>query len=423
MNTSPQSPQSPQAAGAAPIQWPEIGEARVPFRIYTDADIYQQEQEKIFRGAAWHFIALELDIPNPGDFKTGNIGDTPVFAARDPQGGIKVFVNRCAHRGSKLCIEDSGNKKDFTCIYHNWVYDFDGKLQSIAFRRGVRGQGGLPEDFDMGQHGLRRLRMESINGLIFATFSDSVAPLREWLGPRMSGHIERIFNRPIKVLGAYTQYLHNNWKLYIENVKDSYHASLLHLFFSTFGLNRMTMDGAIDLNESGGHHISWSKMASDNAAGSEYQSGGLRAMSDDFDISDRRLLKVWPEFDDGVTHAIQGIFPAFIVQQIQNCLAIRLAIPRGVDETELLWVLFGYADDTPEQDEIRLMQSNLIGPAGLVSMEDGVIGSFVQRSIQQDGDRNAILEMGGRAVESQKSRVSEASVRGFWKAYRGLMGL
>lgn len=411
------------AASAERIVWPEIGEARVPFRIYTDADIYREEQERVFRGDAWHFVALEIEFPNPGDFRTGSIGDTPVFAARDPQGQVKVFVNRCAHRGSRLCIETRGNKKDFTCVYHNWVYDFDGKLQSIAFKRGVRGQGGMPADFDMSQHGLRRLRVETLNGLVFATFSETVAPLRDWLGPRMTGHVERIFNRPIKVLGAYTQYLHNNWKLYIENVKDSYHASLLHLFFTTFGLNRMSMDGAIELAESGGHHISWSKMASDDARGTEYQSGGLRAMSNDFALADRRLLRTWPEFTDGVTHAIQGIFPAFIVQQIQNCLAIRLAIPRGVEETELQWLLFGYVDDTPDQDSMRLMQSNLVGPAGLVSMEDGVIGAFVQRSILQDGERTAVLEMGGRAVESQKSRVSEASVRGFWKAYRGLMGL
>ncbi|MFM9982767.1 MAG: aromatic ring-hydroxylating oxygenase subunit alpha [Burkholderiales bacterium] len=409
--------------GAAAMEWPDAGVSRVPFRIYTDAGIYQQEQERIFRGEAWHYVAMDLEIPNGGDYKANYIGDTPVFATRDPQGEIKVFVNRCAHRGSLLCIDASGNKKDFTCVYHNWSYDFDGKLKSVAFRRGVRGQGGLPEDFDMADHSLHRLRTETINGLIFATFSESVTPLREWLGPRMTSHIERIFNRPVKILGAYTQYLHNNWKLYIENVKDSYHASLLHLFFTTFGLNRMSMDGAIELSVSGGHHISWSKMASDNAAGTEYQDGALRAMNTDFDLADRGVLKNWPEFPDGVTHAIQGLWPNFIVQQIQNCLAIRLAVPKGVDETELQWVLFGYADDTPEHDRIRLMQSNLVGPAGLVSMEDGVIGNFVQRSIQQDGDRSAVLEMGGREVESQKSRVSEASVRGFWQAYRGLMKL
>ena len=405
------------------VEWPSAGVSRVPFGIYTDQEIYQQEQEKIFRGDAWHFVGLALEIPNTGDYRANFIGDTPVFAVRDAQGEVKVFVNRCAHRGAMLCLETRGTKKDFTCIYHNWSYDFDGKLQSVAFRRGVKGQGGLPEDFDMGQHGLQRLRVETLNGLIFATFSTKVAPLREWLGPRMTGHIERIFHKPVKIIGAYVQGLHNNWKLYIENVKDAYHASLLHTFFSTFGLNRLTMNGALDLSDSGGHHISWSAMASDDAAGSEYQGNSLRAMNKDFDLADRGLLKTWPEFEDGVTHAIQGIFPTFIVQQVQNALAVRLAVPKGTEETELQWILFGYEDDTPEQQRMRIMQSNLVGPAGLVSMEDGAVGGFIQRSIQQDGDRNAVLEMGGREVESQKSRVSEASVRGFWKAYRGLMGI
>jgi anthranilate 1,2-dioxygenase large subunit len=34
--------------------------------------------------------------------------------------------------------------------------------------------------------------------------------------------------------------MHNNWKLYVENVKDSYHASLLHLFFTTCTPNRLS---------------------------------------------------------------------------------------------------------------------------------------------------------------------------------------
>ena len=79
--------------------------------------------------------------------------------------------------------------------------------------------------------------------------------------------------------------------------------------------------------------------------------------------------------------------------------------------------------DTPEQAERRLLQSNLVGPAGLVSMEDGMIGSWVQRTIAQDPEETAVLEMGGREVTRQGSRVSEASVRGFWQAYRTLMDL
>jgi hypothetical protein len=144
---------------------------------------------------------------------------------------------------------------------------------------------------------------------------------------------------------------------------------------------------------------------------------------DEFTLADPSRLKAWGEFDDGITHAIQSIFPNFVLQQIQNSLAIRVLIPRSVDESELFWILFGYADDTPEQRDMRLRQSNLVGPAGLVSMEDGIIGNFIQRGVRRETDQAAVLEMGGRVVEDQQSRVSEAAVRGFWQAYRQRMGL
>jgi hypothetical protein len=112
-----------------------------------------------------------------------------------------------------------------------------------------------------------------------------------------------------------------------------------------------------------------------------------------------------------------------VVQQIQNSLAIRVLVPRGVEACELFWILFGYEDDTPEQTDVRVALSNLVGPAGLVSMEDGVIGNFVQRAIGKHPEGSTVLEMGGRTVESQESRVSEASVRGFWQAYRQILGI
>ena len=38
----------------------------------------------------------------------------------------------------------------------------------------------------------------------------------------------------MEIIGRFTEVLPNNWKLYAENVRDTYHASLLHLFFATF---------------------------------------------------------------------------------------------------------------------------------------------------------------------------------------------
>jgi anthranilate 1,2-dioxygenase large subunit/terephthalate 1,2-dioxygenase oxygenase component alpha subunit len=403
------------------FHWPALGVSRVPYQVFTDPALYACEQVRIFRGDVWHWVGLEVETPAPGDFTTQWIGDTPVIMIRDTQGAMKVFVNRCAHRGAMLCVDQRGHTKQFTCVYHNWSFDLDGHLRGVAFRHGVRHQGGLPPDFDFAAHGLQRLRVEVLHGLVFATFSAHVAPLTDWLGPRMTAHITRIFQRPIRLLGSYSQFMHNNWKLYMENVKDTYHASILHLFLTTFGLNRLSMEGGLETSPCGGHHLSWSKRTAEQMAGTEYAQGTLRAMQQDFRLADPRVVQTWPEFPDGVTNAIQGIFPNFVVQQIQNSLAVRLMVPKGVDACELHWVLFGYADDTPEQTEMRLLQSNLVGPAGLVSMEDGMIGSWIQRTIAQDPDQTAVLEMGGRAVPSHGSRVSEASVRGFWQAYRTVM--
>jgi phenylpropionate dioxygenase-like ring-hydroxylating dioxygenase large terminal subunit len=406
-----------------PMTWEARGVDAIPYEAYTNEEVYAFEQEKLFQGPIWNFLGLDIEVPHIGDYKTAFVGDTPVVLIRNEEGTFSSFVNKCAHRGSTLLFDKCGNRKRLTCVYHNWSYDLHGDLKAVAFQRGVRGVGGLPADFKLEEHNLRKLRVESLNGLIFATFSDDTPPLETFLGDQMVAHIRRIFNRKIRILGTYSQYMHNNWKLYMENVKDSYHASLLHLFFTTFKLNRLSMQGGLVIDESGGHHISFSKMATDTAKGTDYESGGLRAQDDDFVLHDRSILTSWPEFDDGITHAIQGIFPNMIVQQIQNSLAVRVLVPRGVDDCELFWIMFGYDDDTAEQTDIRASLSNLVGPAGLVSMEDGIIGNFVQRAIGPNPEGSTVLQMGGRTVESQESRVSEASVRGFWQAYRQVTGI
>ncbi len=64
------------------------------------------------------------------------------------------------------------------------------------------------------------------------------------------------------------------------------------------------------------------------------------------------------------------------------------------------------------------------GPAGFVSMEDGVVGGFIQRAAAADPDASTVIPMGGRGIEpSQGSRVTEAAVRGFWKGWRECMGI
>jgi anthranilate 1,2-dioxygenase large subunit len=224
------------------------------------------------------------------------------------------------------------------------------------------------------------------------------------------------------VLGRFTQMLPNNWKLYVENVRDSYHASILHLFFTTFELNRLSQTGGIIVSEGGGHHVSFSAVDRAAEADASYATQKLRSASD-YALADPTLLEGHSEVGDDITLQILTVFPTFVLQQIQNSVAVRQVLPKGVASTELNWTLLGFAEDTPEERRHRLKQANLVGSAGYISMEDGCVGGFVQRGSAGAAGEAAVLEMGGAAAESSESRVTEASIRGFWKAYRQALAL
>jgi anthranilate 1,2-dioxygenase large subunit len=403
--------------------WPSDGMTRVPYWVFQDREVYAAEQRRIFQGPSWNYLCLSVEVKNTGDFVTTFVGDTSVIVSRDSDGELYAFENRCAHRGALIALESRGNTKAFTCVYHAWSYDRQGNLKEVAFKDGIKGKGGMPSSFCMEQHSPRKLRLAEAFGIVFGSFSNDVPPLEEHLGEEIYSRIGRVMGgRTPVVLGRYTQALPNNWKLYIENVKDSYHASILHLFFTTFELNRLSQTGGIIVDPTGGHHISFSATDTAQANTSEYAEQNLRSDSE-FKLADPSLLQSFKEFPDNVTLQILSTFPTFILQQIQNAIAVRQVVPRGTDRTDLHWTLLGFAEDTPEQRLIRLKQANLVGPAGYISMEDGCVGGFVQRGIAGASGEEAVLEMGGATADSSESRVTEASVRGFWKAYRAQMGL
>jgi anthranilate 1,2-dioxygenase large subunit/terephthalate 1,2-dioxygenase oxygenase component alpha subunit len=401
--------------------WPAQGLTRIPYWVYSDRDLYAEEQARIFRGDAWTFLCLEAELPRPNTFRTSNLGDMPVVVTRDKDGAIHAFENRCAHRGSLLCLKERGEAREIVCVYHNWTYDLTGKLTGVAFRRGVGGKGGMPADSRPDEHGPRRLRVEVFAGLVFGTLGADAVPVEQYLGPDITTKIRRVMKAPVKLLGGYSQVLPGNWKLYMENVKDSYHASLLHMFFTTFRLNRLSQKGGLVVSESGGNHISYSMTA--DVAGKEYEQAGMRSANAGFGLEAPELLNNVDEYGDGIGLQILSVFPGFVLQQIRNSLAVRRVVPQGLERTELIWTCFGYETDDEALTELRLRQANLIGPSGFISMEDGAATGFVQRGIRGAGDEESVVEMGGSGTASEESRVSEAAVRGFWKAYRQYMNM
>jgi len=320
-----------------------------------------------------------------------------------------------------LCLTRKGDGRELTCIYHGWSYDLGGHLTGVAFEKGVKRQGGMPPEFRKEDYHLQRIRVEELCGLVFGTFSDKVADLETYLGEGVVGGVKRVFagRAAAQIIGRSTQILPNNWKLYFENVKDSYHASILHSFLTTFHINRLSQPGGYKISDEGGNHFSYIQL--DYAAeDADYQAAKLRSDTD-MHLADDSIINSVDEYGDQISVQILSIFPGMVLQQIRNTVAIRVVRPRGLEKTELDWIHLGFVDDDEAMRERRLRQGNLIGAAGFISMEDGCVGGFVQRALQYNDEGSGVVMMGGHEAQSGTVRATEAAIRGFWKHYRALM--
>ncbi|HYY05852.1 MAG TPA: aromatic ring-hydroxylating dioxygenase subunit alpha [Candidatus Limnocylindria bacterium] len=402
--------------------WPREGNCRVPFWVYTDPALYQLEQERIFGGASWSYVGLAAEIPKSGDFKRTFVGEKPVVLVRDQEGLPNVLVDRCAHRGVQFCRRDFGNTRTFTCPYHQWTYDLRGRLVGVPLRRGLRQQGGMPRDFRLEEHALATLRVAERHGVVFASFDPRIGSLEDYLGAAMLAWFDRVFDgRPLRILGYMRQRIRSNWKLMFENIKDPYHASLLHVFLVTFGLFRADQPSAVKMDPTGRHAVLVSRRGEQKASAGTEEMQSFRA---DYTLQDPRLLMPVKEFPGEATVVMQTIWPNLIVQQQSNTLATRQLVPRGPQAFDLVWTFFGYADDSEEMTRIRLRQANLMGPAGLVSVDDSEMMEFSQSGVGPYPDDGAtVLELGGRECRDEEHMITETAIRGFYRYYREIMGL
>ncbi len=397
--------------------------SRVPYKVFSSQEVYDREQERIYRGPTWNFLGLEDEVKNPGDFKSTFVGDTPVVLTRTEDGDLAAWVNRCAHRGAMVCRLARGNATSHNCVYHQWSYDTRGNLLGVPFRRGQKGAEGMPKEFKPADHGLRQLRVQSYRGLVFASFSDTVEDFPDYVGPAMAGFIDRVFHKPVEYLGCTRQYSNSNWKLYLENVKDPYHASLLHLFHTTFNIFRVGMKAHCEADDKLGLHSIILAIKEQANTEDAYKQQAIRSYDEGFHLEDDSILALVPEYDLVATNHIQPVFPQLVIQQIHNTLVARQLLPKGPNNFELIFHFFGYTDDTPELRALRIKQANLVGPAGYISMEDTEATELVQQGTVRDGDAHSVIEMARNAPDQQNTLITENLIRSFWKGYRTLMDL
>jgi len=182
----------------------------------------------------------------------------------------------------------------------------------------------------------------------------------------------------LKILGYYRNRLNGNWKLYHENLKDPYHATLLHVYLATFRLMVAGQKSVMFVDPSGRHATAAS--ARDDAAEIDDATAGEMkgAFRAGMELEDPEFLKFVPEFDSPWTVTMQTIWPNLVVQRELNTLGVRHIVPRGPNALDMYWIMFGYQDDDDAMTRHRLRQGNLMGPSGYLGVDDNEAIRFLQ---------------------------------------------
>jgi phenylpropionate dioxygenase-like ring-hydroxylating dioxygenase large terminal subunit len=196
--------------------------------IYFDEEIYKREHEQIFE-SAWMPVGHEDMVRNPGDYITNYIGEVPIILVKDRSGTVRVFINKCRHRGNEVCLFDRGNVRAFTCSYHGWTYGVDGRLISVPEEREFY-HGALERE----NWGLEEAGVANFCGLVFATLNRDAPSFENWLGPDVQWWLQNfVLAEPIgglEMLPGFHRYSQPaNWKLIAENfIGDNYHFPHTH---------------------------------------------------------------------------------------------------------------------------------------------------------------------------------------------------
>ena len=424
---------------------------RVSRRIYHDPEVHRLERERIFKNS-WSFLGHESEIPNHGDYVTRPLGLDPVIVSRDRSGVIHAVVNSCSHRGVKLCRASAGNSRNHRCPYHGWTYGLDGALRGVTYEKEMYGTG-----LDKSQFNLSAARVETIHGLIFATWDQNGLPLREGLGD-LGYYFDAIlgkFDAGMEVMGAPIRTVSGaNWKSDTENLAgDGYHTLVTHESAARFGLFPSLDDVA-----------PFGDITNENFKGRTVKCGHghtIRIQHLPIETDKPKFLgypeEMWPEIERNLSagqidmearsSVIHGaVFPNFsFLENFKTgtdgpgsmCRYLRLTLKVPIDESNtVVWWWHLVPKDAPDDWRVRSQRSYLRtnGPGGMFELDDNenFIGMAEANRGAQTLDSHyqyiaglhhpdaVDLEWPGDVQDSDRS---EHTLRGFLSEWRNRMEL
>jgi Rieske 2Fe-2S family protein len=189
----------------------------LPRAAYTDEAVLAFERECVF-GRAWSCVGREQELARPGEFLRARVAGEELLVVRGIDLELRAFHNVCRHRGLLLVEPERGRSLELTCGYHGWVYDSSGALRVAPY---------MPPSFRRDCHGLAKVRLGVLHGLVFVCLDAEAPPLAEAL----SGAPEWLTRPELTHLRLGRSLRHDvgaNWKLLVENFQESHHFRSVH---------------------------------------------------------------------------------------------------------------------------------------------------------------------------------------------------
>ncbi len=355
---------------------------------YTSQPLFEAEQDKVF-ARTWQFAGHASEVAEPGSFKRAKIAGQPLLVVRGEDGGIRAFFNTCRHRGAIVETRETGQcGGSFQCLYHHWRYDTLGQLRAVPMPDGY-GDWFRREDYPL----VQVPRCETFFGLIFVSLDPAAAPLEEFLGA-MKPHLAKQYSTsgsPWEMLATYSYRFKANWKLFVENSVEGYHAPFLH-------------------------HLAMRQLA-----------GGFSIEGRALDLGIHGMID-WADTKENIEHDVRVqthllVFPNFLslYHGERDVLAIRQVLPEAVGATTVRFYSLVRHDTPKEARDQVLSHFNLFwGPGGRNGADDALTMELMQEGLAAKVDAKVLVARG-----LDKSPVSdyydEQPLRAFWRGWRKLM--
>jgi phenylpropionate dioxygenase-like ring-hydroxylating dioxygenase large terminal subunit len=207
-----------------------VRDDRVHRDLYLSEELFALEQERLF-ARTWLYVGHTSQVPASGDFWSLELAGRPVMMVRQPDGAVRVFYNRCAHKGTRLVTDESGNTgRFFRCSYHAWTYKLDGAPLAMPLKNGYEGT--ALRQCESGA-GLAELKHVTVyRDFIFARIADDGPAFADYFGDVLHAIDNMVDRSPEGRLsaegGVLRNVIHCNWKMYLENINDTVHPMSTH---------------------------------------------------------------------------------------------------------------------------------------------------------------------------------------------------